>query len=265
MTNQATTMAARDGRRDAVDVGEEAALWATLRDGADKDNDATAARAALFALYQSLARRIAHRQFRENARGDIELIDLVQLAHTGLIEAIDRFNPELGVPFKYYGNRRILGSILDGLSAMTERRAQSGARAAIRRERVRALKASHRPTPSSDVEAALAKLGAIAGELAIGFMLEDSGFLASPDAVAQETPYDSLVWRQMEHRLADELAALPSRERAVLTYHYLGAVSFARIAELLMLSTGRIAQLHKSGLGTLRKRLLKAGIAPVEK
>lgn len=111
----------------------------------------------------------------------------------------------------------------------------------------------------------MARLGSIVGELAIGFMLEDGGFVRDGSTETRDTPYDSLTWRQLEHRLAAEIELLPERERTVLTYHYLGATSFARIAELLGLSAGRIAQIHKSGLALLRKRLLKAGITSTER
>ena len=35
----------------------------------------------------------------------------------GLMQAIERFNPELGVPFEKYASRRIVGAILDGVRA----------------------------------------------------------------------------------------------------------------------------------------------------
>ena len=235
-------------------VLREQALWESF-----KGRGELAARADLFALYHPLARRIAAKHFHAQTRTDVELNDVVQLACAGLIEAIDRFNPSLGVPFKFYGNRRILGSVLDGLARMTEQRAQAEAWRTARQDRLRSLKADA-DLASENFNEALAQLGAIANEMAIGFMLEDSGFLSSENTQALESPYDSLVWRQLQTRLAAELELLRPNERAVLSYHYLGAISFRQIAELLALSPGRIAQLHKSALGTLRKRLLKAGI-----
>lgn len=237
----------------------ESQLWSDFRDTRLEN-----ARADLFRLYQPLARRIAVRQFRASGAPDIELNDILQLANAGLLEALDRFSPALGVPFKFYGNRRILGSILDGLARMTEVRAQASTRNAVRQERMRSIK-HEEVDGAGDVDGAMAHLGAIAGELAIGFILEDAGFLSDPNASEQETPYDSVAWRQMEHRLATELDLLPPKERTVLTYHYLGAVSFAHIAELLNLSAGRISQLHKSALATLRKRLLTAAPSAAEK
>jgi len=247
--------------RDAVSgrSPEEDALWEAL-----KGTGSAEARAALFALYQPLARRIALRHYRNHARGDIELGDILQLAHAGLLEAIDRFNPLLAVPFRYYGNRRIAGSVLDGLSGMTELRAQAGARRLVHQERLESLKAGSGEDPVARDDNPLNHLRQIATELALGFMLEDSGLLAGPEAQAPETPYDSLIWRQLELRLVTELERLPPNERHVLSWHYMGGISFVRIAELLTLSKGRIAQLHKSALGTLRKRLLNAGIGHAE-
>ena len=259
MTTDASQLAQGGKRLASAVAGEddarERALWEALH-----NTGAVDARAQLFIHYQPLARRIALRQHRAQGRADVDLPDILQMAHMGLLEAIDHFNPARRVPFKYYGNRRILGCVLDGLARMTELRAQASSRQAARQDRLRSLKAGRQHETAGSLDQALAKLGAIANELAIGFMLEDSGFLSDPNAAAQDTPYDSLVWRQMERRLASELALLAVDERAVLTYHYLGAISFTRIAELLALSTGRISQIHKSALGKLRKRLLRSGI-----
>ena len=61
------------------------------------------------------ARMIAARHFRGRRTGDIEFAELSQLAFIGLLEAIDHYDPAVGVPFRRYAGRRISGAMLDGL------------------------------------------------------------------------------------------------------------------------------------------------------
>jgi len=80
----------------------EATLWRRLR----RDND-PAAREELVRRYIPFARRLAARY-----RSGVEPFDdLVQVAHLGLINAIDRFDPERGAPFPGYATPTILGEL----------------------------------------------------------------------------------------------------------------------------------------------------------
>ncbi len=236
---------------------EEVALWAALTRSADHD-----ARNRLFMRYQWLARRIATRLFRQREMGDLDFSDVLQLASTGLLEAIGHYRPETGVPFRYYGNRRIAGAVLDGLAHMSEYREQVHACHRLRHERLSSIKSPRLVvTPSADLQTALDELGAIATELALGFMLEDSGLVNNSEADQQLSPYESLAWRGITAHLTQELEKLPERDRLIISYHYLGGIPFETIARMLGLTKGRISQIHKAVIGTLRKRLLGSGLS----
>ena len=85
---------------------DEPRLWAAF-----KAQNSLAARAALFDRYAEFAYNIARRHYRERSRGDIDFSDLKQLACAGLLEALDRFDPERGVPFRAFSSSRISGSV----------------------------------------------------------------------------------------------------------------------------------------------------------
>jgi RNA polymerase sigma factor for flagellar operon FliA len=228
---------------------EEEVLWARLI-----SERSPAARDELFSLHLPFARRLAKRHFKDRTGADIEFRDFCQLAYAGLLEAIDRFEPSRGVPFQAYAGRRISGSVLDGLSKMSELREQIASRKRIRSERARSL------TPV-DVESlsgpeSLAALSELAVGLALGFMLEDTGAYA-PDELGDARPnaYESLAWKETIGQLLDEVSGLPEREQTVIRRHYLEGLSFDQIANLLAISKGRVSQLHKAGLERLRRRL----------
>jgi len=229
--------------------GEES-LWRALRD-ARSDS----ARERLFKLYLPFARALAGRQLKSRSGGDIEYEDLFQLACAGLLEAIDRFDAGLGVPFKAFAVRRINGSMLDGIAKMSEVREQISYRNRVHRERLRSL-ASVEPGSVSRGKAMEALVDMAVG-LALGFMLEGTTLYhkeSDPSVVA--TAYDSVAWKELVERATVEVGRLPERDRRIIELHYMEEVNFDQIAALLGLTKGRISQLHKAAMLLLRKRLV---------
>ncbi|HLY89131.1 MAG TPA: sigma-70 family RNA polymerase sigma factor, partial [Acetobacteraceae bacterium] len=190
---------------------DEAALWSALR--IDRDD---AARQHLFERHAGFARSIARRQFNGRSQGDLEFQDVHQWACTGLLEAIDRFDPTRGVAFRTYAAHRISGSISNGISTMSEVREQQSARARVRRDRLRSL-APGDVVGLSDADA-LQSLAAIAMGLAVGFMLEGTRLYVEDEEETivsrdQANGYDSAAWYELTERLLVEIESLPSRER----------------------------------------------------
>lgn len=241
---------------------EEEALWAAMP-GPQRD----AARHRLFEIHADFARRLAQRQYRLRARGDLEFADLQQFAHAGLLEAIDGFDPRRGAPFRSYASRRILGSIADGIARSSEVRSQMSARVRARRDRVRSLLPDDPDMLSA--AAALETLIELAMGAAVGVMLEGTTlFVDDSDAAPARQPsaFDSARWREITDRLGREVAALPERERRILEYHYgERALAFDTIANLLKVSKGRVSQIHRAALVTLRKRLVQRGHFSLER
>ncbi|HEX7753410.1 MAG TPA: sigma-70 family RNA polymerase sigma factor [Novosphingobium sp.] len=233
-----------------ADADEERALW--------QARDTGPAREALFARYLPVARRFAWRFMRETGQGVADFAELLQLASVGLLEAIDGYKPELGVPFRYYCTRRIRGAIAEGVGRLTEVNQQISTRRRIQRERLRALR-TQGIEPRS-LEEKLTLIGDIAAELAIGLMLEETAmFVREDECDPALDAYETLSWRQGVQHLLEALNGLPPRDAQVIRYHYLEGLPFDQIARLMALSKGRISQIHKAGVGLLRKRLSAMG------
>lgn len=227
----------------------EAALWRAFR-GAGSD----AARNRLFDLHLAFARQIATRHFLDRRSGDLELADLCQLACAGLLEAIDRFDPARGAPFRAYARRRISGSILDGLTHLSERREQLSFRQRARRDRLRSLSvADAEKLGAADAMLALIEM---ATGLAIGFMIEGNGLYAVENqADGAPSPYDSLAWKEAVRAVMAEVSNLSGQACKVIRYHYLDGLAFDQIGEILGVSKGRVSQIHRAALKSLRDRL----------
>lgn len=229
------------------EADDEADLWREVALGSG------AARETLFERHVAFARQIAARQHRARTRGDLELVEIRQLAFAGLLEAIDRFDPERGVPFRGYASRRITGSILDGIARASEVREQIASRSRLRAERLRSL--APQGVDGLDASQALNALVELATGLAVGFLLD--GGLAADEEAADRSPsaYDGLAWRETVENLRQAIASLPDREGFIVRQHYLHGVAFDLIAGLLGLSKGRVSQLHRDAILRLRKRL----------
>lgn len=227
---------------------EEAALWRRLR-----FEDEAGCREPLFNLYAGFARAIARRSHMRRLRTGVERFDYEQLAFEGLLQAIDRFDPTKGVPFRAFAARRIVGNIADGVARMSEIEAQIGHRRRIEQERLRSLARKGSDAPPDD---AIAALGDLAIGLALGLMLEGTRLAVEAEAADPgPSAYESLAWRELESRLVAEIDKLPPKEALVIRQHYDNGLSFARIAEFLEVSRGRVSQLHRSALERLRGRV----------
>jgi RNA polymerase sigma factor for flagellar operon FliA len=185
----------------------------------------------------------------------------VQLAYTGLLEALDRFDLQYGTPFRAFAAHRISGSIRDGIARMTEVREQISWRNRVRRERMASL--ANIPSDQMGTSDAMAKMAEIAVGLALGFMLEGTGLFEhgeSADGVPHSrTGYESLAWKEIVDQLHVELSALPEREHTILRQHYIDGMSFDHLSTLLAVSKGRISQMHRGALNRLRKRMRERG------
>lgn len=223
----------------------EASLWRRFRFERE-----LRCREQIFTRYRGLARSIAVRQLGVRPRNGIEQGDMEQFAYEGLLHAIDRFDPLKGIPFGAFARRRIMGSIADGASRMTEVDAQYSYRRRVENERVRSIGVD---AAAADPLRALADL---ATGLAIGLMLDGSSLVEAADGVDQRpNAYESLAWRELQALIAREIGRLPDREAVIVRQHYENGISFTHIAQLLGLSKGRVSQLHASALAKLRARI----------
>lgn len=223
--------------------GDDAELWRQLR--LEKSEGA---RHRLFERYLPLAHRLARRHFRDRTRGDIEHRDLVQWGCAGLLEAIDRFEPDRQVPFQAYARKRITGSIVDGIAKASEFREQL---AFYKRHQADRMESVRSQGGSTDVAESYDAFAEMVVNLALGFLLEE----ATTAEAGQTNAYESLAWKETVQAVQNTLDELPERERFILRGHYEAMLGFEELATMLGVSKGRVSQIHRAALLTLRKRL----------
>jgi RNA polymerase sigma factor FliA len=234
-----------------LDAGEEAASWRAWREQRD-----LAARERLVLRHLEFARIMAGKLFARRTSDEIAFDEYMQLASVGLLEAVDRYDPQLGASFRTYAAHRIQGAILSGLEALTERQRQIALKRRVAQERMDSLKAGAKP----DEEDAFSRLASVAVGLALGFMLDDANLYQAQESAYGDNTYTACETRQIQRRLYELAKELPERESKIIVRHYFQQIPFDEIAATLGLTKGRVSQIHKRAIAMLRDGLRGNGI-----
>jgi len=202
----------------------------------------------------------------------VDAADLVQAGIFGLIEAIDRFEPERGWKFETYAMQRVRGAILDDLRAQdwVPRSVRSKARA-VQAALGRLESTLHRSPTDAEVAAEAdlspSELQSLYKELSMTSVIaledlmggdSDSGGLSAADVLADAHAPDPVAVLESEEArslLAAAVAGLPERDRTVVTLYYFENLTLAEIGGVLGVTESRICQLHTRAVLRLRTRI----------
>ena len=248
-------------------TAEERRLWVRWRGERD-----LSAREALVARHLPYARTVAATYYGRRMHDEIEFGDYLQYARVGLLESLDRFDPAVGVQFKTFAARRMHGAILDGIERLTEKQQQIAVRQRLHRERVGSLKrrADRDPqaaTSRHEGDELFRYLADVGIGLAICRLLEGTGMVdnttGSVDAPGPDAHYAPVEMLQLQRRLLHFVDGLGVQQRTVIRYHYLQEHSFEDIAALLSVTRGRVSQIHRQALMTLRAHLAPEAVCDV--
>lgn len=207
-----------------MDTGQ---LWQRCRSG---DGEA---RGLLIERYAPLATAVA-RRMRVPTGALVGPDDLASAGFLGLIDAVDRFEPDREVAFEAYASLRIRGAILDEL-----RRVDDRSRAERRRLR-EAVAAGGEPEISGYTN--VLSLDAI--------MATSDRDWAADDEVAER--YDR---EDLRMRVERALLSLPPRQREVLARYYGEALTLRESAMRMGISEARACQLHGRAIENLQRHL----------
>jgi RNA polymerase sigma factor for flagellar operon FliA len=216
-----------------------------------------------YKLVQIIASRMVQR-----FPGHVEKAELINTGMLGLIDAVDRFDPARGVPFKAYAEIRIRGAIVDALresdwiprgvrrsfaridTARRDLRQQLG-REPAREEMARHLEVT--PEQYDDLcDGAqirrLVSLDAPTTEDGDGSLLDE----VSDD---DESVLERLTSAETRGAVARAIQHLPEKERAVVTLYYLRGLSLKEIGGTLGVTESRASQLRRQAVERLQTKL----------
>lgn len=243
------------------------ALWTSYKATGDER-----AREGLILHFSPLVKFVAGR-VGSGLPKNVDHSDLVSFGTFGLIDAVDKFEPERGFKFETYAVNRIKGAILDELRALDWVPRSVRARAREIQRTMAELEHKHQRTPSEEevaesMEIPVSTLRDHLGEIAnLGFVALDellnptereSGsmteVIADKDAV---DPSGNFEKEETRYMLADSINRLPDRERLVLTLYYYEGLTLAEIGGVLNVTESRICQIHTKAVMSLRNRFIE--------
>jgi RNA polymerase sigma factor for flagellar operon FliA len=197
--------------------------------------------------------------------------DLASYGIIGLIDAIERFEPERNLRFETYAIPRIKGAIIDELRSIdwVPRSVRSKARAVeqafthlettLRRTPTETEVAAELEMTSADFHAALRKISS-AGMMALdevqrGGERSDRSTLGDSLPDRSSGPVDTFEAKESKQALIDAVMAMPERERTVLTMYYYEGLTLTEIGSVLGVTESRVCQIHTKALRQLRAKL----------
>jgi len=204
---------------------------------------------------------------------NVDVGDCFSYGMFGLIDAIEKFEPERGVRFELYAMRRIRGAIMDELRALDwiPRSVRAKARALERAYAVLEIQLHRTPTDAEiadEMAVSVPELHQILSQLSLVNVLALDELLGAssdrPGAVslgdtledaAADDPVAVVESQETQRLLAGAVTTLPEREQTVITLYYFEGLTLAEIGRVLGVSESRISQIHTKAMLALRAKL----------
>ncbi len=258
----------RNRQGDRVERGDE--LNETWRQY--KEEGSQEAREKLILHYAPLVKYVAGR-VSSGLPANIEYSDLVSYGIFGLIDAIEKYEPQRGIKFETYAISRIKGSIIDELRAIdwVPRSVRFKAREL---EKAYMLLESELKRIPTDEEVA-AELGMSMEEyhnllnqmsfsslVALDDIWNVGGekgdrlsLVETLEDVKARDPYRSYELEERKRILADSINRRPEREKVVISLYYYEGLTLKEIGEVLGVTESRVCQMHTKAILRLKARL----------
>jgi RNA polymerase sigma factor for flagellar operon FliA len=230
-------------------------VWRAFKESGDQE-----LRNRLVMRYSPLVKYVAGR-VRPGLPQSVDMSDLLSDGVIGLMDAIEKFEPERGLQFQTYAVPRIRGAILDGLRATDW--VPRAIRTKIRDVERAQVELEHRygRTPRDREIAAelritvpeLRELYSQASYTGVAY-LDEVGMGEDPGPTMQLDVEDT----EMRAALVQAIRTLPERDQIIVTLYYFEQLTLSEIGQVLGITESRVSQLHSRCAMTLRTKLLEA-------
>lgn len=234
--------------------------WEKLESGALRWSDFSLADKENITRHYAPKIRFLALRLKTKLPRNVELSELISAGTLGLLEALGKFQPQLGIRFETYAENRIRGAMLDEL-----RRLDWFPRSL--RQRVRRLdeamwQIEHEMGRPPTMEEIQERTGLPAHEVHQGLEALQSQLCVSLDTIqdslagedeAGGEPFKDTAHTEMVERVASLVDALTPREKLVLSLYYTDELNMRETAEVMGITEGRVSQLHSQAVARLRR------------
>ncbi|MCS7205210.1 MAG: RNA polymerase sigma factor WhiG [Leptospiraceae bacterium] len=204
----------------------------------------------------------------------VEFDDLVSYGTFGLLDAIEKFDPERDIKFKTYAMTRIRGSIFDELRNIDWVPRSLRQKAKQIEEAIITLE--NRLGHTVDDEEIAKEMGITVEELQelftkisgasvislneVWYGNDDSdqmSFIDSIESPATFNPDNIIEKEEIRNVIVEAIKQLPDKEKKVIVLYYYEDLTLKEIGEVLEVTESRVSQLHTKAILRLRGKLMR--------
>ncbi|MDR2339761.1 MAG: FliA/WhiG family RNA polymerase sigma factor [Deltaproteobacteria bacterium] len=200
--------------------------------------------------------------------------DLMSSGVLGLIDAVEKFEPDRGILFKTYAEFRIKGSMLDELRSLdwvprTVRKKASDLDKLWRKLEQRLGRPPTDEESADELGITIKAYLKLLDEISVINMLDLEAFrmesksgeresLDIYEIIEDENASDALTilgQEELRRVLAEAIDALPEKERLVVTLYYHEELTMKEIGQVMGYTESRISQIHTKSVVRLRGKI----------
>lgn len=251
-----------------IDGVPEAQLWTQYRKTSEIN-----LRDKLVKQYAPLVRYVAGK-ISSSLPPTVDFEDLVGFGTFGLLDAIEKFDPNKHVKFKTYAITRIRGAIFDELRAIDWVPRSIRQKSKEVEETIQRLEAEFsRPATDDEVAHALkvtpAEFAQVLTKLSGAAVLslndvwnngsdDQTSILECIESPARYQPEEIVERDEIKRIIIEAIKELPIKEKKVLILYYYEELTLKEIGKVMEVTESRISQLHTKAIYRLRSRLANA-------
>jgi len=218
--------------------------------------------------YAPIVKMIAHK-IASRLPPSIQLDDLISAGVLGLMDAIEKWDPNRETKLKTYAEFRIRGAILDELRAQDwiPRSVRDKAKLVERAIKKLEIELDRMPTDEEvasflnmpieefhEIMLEIRPVSVLSIDEAVLNENEKKSLLNLLEAAKINSPLFQLNFKAVKKTMSEAIEELPEKMRFILSLYYYEDLNFREIAEIMQVTESRVSQIHAAAVLRLRAR-----------